>query len=108
MRNIFPMGLLALLHADLHVNDTANQEISSHQMRAFASVARNVTNASTVATRESARTSPQRCLMCSGLARACAAMTPACTTLDQTVNHMRLRCASGWRLAINKKIPKVA
>ena len=33
--------------------------------------------------------------MCSEFARDCTAMIPPCTTLDHTVNQMRLKCASG-------------
>jgi hypothetical protein len=44
---------------------------------------------------KSAKTSPHRCPLCSEFAKDCTAMMPPCTTLDHTVNQMRLKCASG-------------
>lgn len=41
-------------------------------------------------------------------ATAWTAMIAACTTLDHTANQMRLTCASGLRLAINRDTPSVA
>src|SRR5215471_2477099 len=67
-----------------------------------------VKNVSTPAKTRSAGTSPQRCATWSGFVRACAAMIPACTTLDHTVNQIRLKFVSGSRLAINRKTPSVA
>ena len=44
---------------------------------------------------KSVKTSPHRCPLCSEFAKDCTAMMPPCTTLDHTVNQMRLKCASG-------------
>ena len=35
-------------------------------------------------------------------------MMPACTTLDHTVNQIKLRCACGFLDAFNRKTPSVA
>ena len=74
----------------------------------FAAVPRGVRSARTAAATNSARTSPQRCPMCSEFTNDCTAMIPPCTTLDHTVNQMRLKCASGLRDATNKNTPSVA
>jgi len=35
-------------------------------------------------------------------------MIAACTTLDHTVNQIRLRLACGFRAALSRKMPSVA
>src|SRR5262249_24047610 len=59
-----------------------------------------IRKARTMATMKSAGTSPMRCPRCSGYTIDCAAMMPACTKLDQIVNQMRLRLATGSRDAM--------
>src|SRR5215471_13881774 len=74
----------------------------------FAAAPRGIRNARTAATRNSVGTSPQRWPLWSVCARACTPIMPACTTLDHTVNRMRLTWASGLRLASSRKTPSVA
>ncbi|SRR5712691_2988024 len=70
----------------------SNSDDKTRQAVLQAAVApRGVSTPRTIATRISANTSPQRCPMCSGFSKDCAAMIPPCTTLDQTVNQIRLR-----------------
>jgi hypothetical protein len=69
---------------------------------------RGVRKARTAATKNSANTSPQRCPIWSACMKDCSAIIPAWTTLDHTVNQMRLKCAPGLRLAIKRKTPNVA
>ena len=65
--------------------------------------------ARTTAIRSSAGTSPTRWPMwCPPLLKDWTAMIAACTTLDQTVNQIRLRLASGFRAALSRKTPSVA
>src|SRR4029453_3075890 len=62
---------------------------------------------STIATRNSAGTSPSRCPWCAA-GIDCTAMMPPCTTLDHTVNQIKLRWACGSLDAISRKTPSVA
>ena len=64
--------------------------------------------AKTTATKSSAGTSPSRGPIRCPLPNDCTAMIAACTTLDHTVNQIRLRFACGFRAAFIKKTPSVA
>src|ERR1022692_419708 len=74
----------------------------------LAAAPRGVSSARPAATTNRASTSPQRCPMCWGFDRDCAAMIPPCTMLDHTVNQIRLRCARGFREATTRNTPSVA
>ena len=93
---------VADLEAEPALHDRVNESYGP-----FADV-RGVRNPKTTATISSAGTSPMRCPRCSGYAIDCAAMIPPCTTLDQTVNQIRLRFASGSRAAMRRNTPSVA
>lgn len=58
---------------------------------------RGVKIAKATATIKSAGTSPAKCPICPGWVTAWTAMIAPCTTLDQTVNQIRLRLANGSR-----------
>jgi hypothetical protein len=60
------------------------------------------------ATNSSAGTSPNRCPIWCPPPKDCTAMIAACTTLDHTVNQIRLRLACGFRAALSRKTPSVA
>jgi uncharacterized membrane protein YfcA len=62
----------------------------------------------TTATKSSTGTSPNRCPIWCPLPKDCTAMIAACTTLDHTVNQIRLRLACGFRAALRRKTPSVA
>src|SRR5262245_51682572 len=63
---------------------------------------------STMAIRNSAGTSPRRCPRSAWSLNACQAMIAPWTTLDHTVNQIRLLCASGSCDAIRRNTPSVA
>jgi HTH domain found in ParB protein len=75
---------------------------------AFAITLRGANKPRTIATKINAGTSPSRCPRSCWSITACTAMISPWTILDQTVNQIKLRCASGFREAHSKKIPSVA
>src|SRR5262249_8502673 len=67
-----------------------------------------ISTARTIAIRNSAGTAPTTCPPSTGTSTPGQAMMAPCTTLDQTVNQMRLLCAYGSRDAMRRNTPSVA
>src|SRR6266446_4134210 len=85
-----------------------NLDCHADRYRASALASRGVSHANTAATANKANTSPQRWPMLWVPSKDCTAITPPCTTLDQTVNQIRLLWATGLRAASIRKTPSVA